>query len=298
MRSELQDIFDEITGTKSYDRLIPFINLNPELLEEITLEDLLWEKISFIKCQDKLPFIFDKDFFRYWNQIDTAAKFLDHNSNQTWSLHLAVGFKDFKKIKVHLKDLKSINTFNVREETPLHIATMLGDEDIVIFLLKNEADVHFEDNENLTAIDYSWNQDIFKLLKSKGAQTKSERDLLMDDYCKARTELNDVRECNLALMQACEIGKLDTLKKLFSSTSNKLLSKYFAYPSNNKTPLHLAVENNHIEIIDFLIKNGFLLDKKDIFNKTPLDYARELNYYEIENKIIIALNNLNRKIWE
>ena len=290
MREELLDIYDEITGTNSYDRLIPFFKQYPETLDDISLEDLLWEKLYFIKGQSVKPIKFDESFISYWEQLDKAARYIINQKKEEINLHLAVGFESIDKLDSYLSDYTSIDIMNVREETPLHIAVMLGKLDFVTKLIQKGADINFEDNECFMPLDYSWHNGIRDLKKKKGASSKQDMDKLMDDYCNARSELNDVRECNLKIMRACEIGNVDLVKKAFEMSPNKILTQYFAYPSNGKSPLHLAVENNQILIVDFLIANDFVLDKKDIYNKTPLDYAKENKSYEIENKIITAHN--------
>lgn len=56
----------------------------------------------------------------------------------------------------------------------------------------------------------------------------------------------------------------------------------------DETPLHLAVCNDNLKIVEILIKSNSNLNARDKFNSTPLDDA--YNYY---NRSIINLLNDN-----
>ena len=47
-----------------------------------------------------------------------------------------------------------------------------------------------------------------------------------------------------------------------------------------RTALHLAASNGHLEIVNFLIKNGINLNSEDKFGGTPLDDAITGNVYK------------------
>lgn len=290
MTEELQDIWDNITLTKSFDKIIPFFNKHPEVCDEIFLNDILWEKLYLIKGQNKLPITFENSFVNYWKQLDYVTIYLDNSKKEEWNIHLAVGFGKMDRFKQLLTKVEDIDLINQREETALHIASMLGKINFVSELISNNADVNFEDNESLTPFDYAWNDEIRNLLRNKGATTKEERDILYDDYCNAITELNEVRESNLSIMNACESGDIEMLKRAYNSSPNKILTRFFAFPSNRKSPLHFAVASRNYIVIDFLIENKFKLDIKDISDKTPLDLAKDLGYNEIVKKINTAHN--------
>ena len=72
-------------------------------------------------------------------------------------------------------------------------------------------------------------------------------------------------------------GDLEYLKKLFNLEVDMGQSDY-----DGRTALHLAVCENHIEIVKFLLNVGKVKkDPKDRWNKTPYDEAIKLNHTEI-----------------
>tara|TARA_B100000902_G_C27291431_1_gene907358 strand:- start:1789 stop:2103 length:315 start_codon:yes stop_codon:yes gene_type:complete len=83
---------------------------------------------------------------------------------------------------------------------------------------------------------------------------------------------------NLLLLEASKINNKDLLNE---SIKNKGVITYTDQYQRNA--LHYAAINNSIDIIKVLIKNK-QLDKKDSFNKRPIDYAEEN-----KNKAVIKL---------
>ena len=50
------------------------------------------------------------------------------------------------------------------------------------------------------------------------------------------------------------------------------------------TPLHLAVEKNHLQVVQFLIDKGADLDARDVYGRTPLELAEELARDDLEEE--------------
>jgi hypothetical protein len=50
---------------------------------------------------------------------------------------------------------------------------------------------------------------------------------------------------------------------------------------SNKTPLHWALENGHLEVVRFLLAHGANVDSRDSSNKTPLHWASENGHLEV-----------------
>ena len=48
-----------------------------------------------------------------------------------------------------------------------------------------------------------------------------------------------------------------------------------------QTPLILAIKNDDIDVVKELLNTGAKIESKDIFQKTSLDYARELKHKDI-----------------
>ena len=53
-----------------------------------------------------------------------------------------------------------------------------------------------------------------------------------------------------------------------------------------QTPLHIACENGHLPIVQYLIEKGAKIDVFDGFQQTPLHYASENNHNSIAQYLI------------
>jgi Glutaminase len=79
------------------------------------------------------------------------------------------------------------------------------------------------------------------------------------------------------LCLSAQMGDLNYLKKLYNSGVDMSQSDY-----DKRTALHLAVCENHIQIVRFLIVVAKVkIDIKDRWNNTPYDEAVRLNREEI-----------------
>lgn len=68
------------------------------------------------------------------------------------------------------------------------------------------------------------------------------------------------------LYLAAEQGDIEIFKSIFSANSEQLETPKV----NGMTPLHIAVENGHYDIAEFLIQKGANLDSKASLGKTPV----------------------------
>ncbi len=73
---------------------------------------------------------------------------------------------------------------------------------------------------------------------------------------------------------ASEKGFLDQLKSL---TDEELKTK----TSCGETGIHFAAKNGHTHIIDFLVNKGLIVDERTISNWTPLHTAVESNHLAV-----------------
>jgi len=55
-----------------------------------------------------------------------------------------------------------------------------------------------------------------------------------------------------------------------------------------RIPLHLAVDKGNLEMVNFLLANGSLVNERDLGNQTPLGIAIGKN---LQNIIPILMNN-------
>ena len=55
----------------------------------------------------------------------------------------------------------------------------------------------------------------------------------------------------------------------------------YGFSTATTTPLHVAVEHDHVRIVEYLLKVGADVDKEDSSGRTPLDVAvsKEVSTY-------------------
>jgi len=51
---------------------------------------------------------------------------------------------------------------------------------------------------------------------------------------------------------------------------------------NQEVPLHIAVQSDHLNCVEYLVNHGALMNAKNKDNKTPLEIAHEKGLKSIE----------------
>jgi ankyrin repeat protein len=88
---------------------------------------------------------------------------------------------------------------------------------------------------------------------------------------KNSTEMaNKQEDLNIALMEACEKGKLEDAKNLIEKGAHVNYKH-----KNDDTPLIRASENGHLEVVELLLSKGATVDDKDMFGRSPLYMASQ-----------------------
>lgn len=135
---------------------------------------------------------------------------------------------------------------------PLHQAVKDGNIEAVKFLLDVDFKTSYHDNEERSALAYACmadNLDIFELLF----------------HLRGPTNLVE---------HACKYGSLKVLKFL----TNKGMKTYCA--------LHAACGNGHMEIVKYLVENGYDMDNLDGHKNPALYYAVAKGYLEIVDYLV------------
>ena len=87
-------------------------------------------------------------------------------------IHLATYLGDLTRVNAYLKQGKDVNATNKDGKTPLHLAAMAGEREMLEFLIANGANLDMKDYGGSTALDYAQchqHSGIARLLKAKGA---------------------------------------------------------------------------------------------------------------------------------
>ena len=77
-------------------------------------------------------------------------------------------------------------------------------------------------------------------------------------------------------------GDLERVKALLSEDPGLVN----APGGNGKAPLHWAAQGGHVEIVEFLIERGAVVDSQNVADETPLHYAAALGHNEVVKLLI------------
>lgn len=182
------------------------------------------------------------------------------------ALHYALENKnsDIAKLLINVIDEKNIDIAS-KDQTPLMLACLLGEIEIIQLLLAKGANPFNKDKDGYTSFHLAFeqhNDEISKLLipylgeKDIDMKTSSERTMLM---------------------LACESGSAEVVAMLLAKGANPLLKD-----CKDRVALHYAVRG-HIEIVDLLIKqiDDENIDTADQDGHTPLMIACRRDEIEI-----------------
>ncbi|MBN9288937.1 MAG: hypothetical protein BGO43_07645 [Gammaproteobacteria bacterium 39-13] len=218
-----------------------------------------------VKTTNEIEALYDACIFGETENIDRILGEDDLKEYGAKNLQKAVMFaanqKD-KKIAVQLLSNKiivdEINTLK-NSMTPLMIAIDYGLGSNVIDELILSSNLDAVDDYGLSALMYAIMKGDLNLVKKLDMTDKSISD----------------NDSNSLLLTAVKSGNIDIVDYLLDTRSipELTLTNY-----EGKTALHVAAEENHIDVLKLLIKDPIFksqLNTKDIYGRTPLDIALE-----------------------
>jgi len=165
--------------------------------------------------------------------------------------------------------------------TGLLVASRFGTKEMVAFFIAQGASVDETDVEGRYAYDLADDPAIKELLKKHGCADKATEDEEYEAYCTARSDLNDLRDVNLAFMRAAQRGDVEELRRQLNRSSCKPWTLNLYFMPEKETPLHHAVNAARTEAVRFLVSAGADTGVKNQAGRTPLDLARERGLSEI-----------------
>ena len=187
-------------------------------------------------------------------------------------------------IKGNLEAVKTILETNVdlveaRDSdnlTPLLLASIHGQTEIVRFLIEKGADIHAGDNENSTALHNAAAQGhsaVLLLLIDKGAR---------------------INQCDgngmTALHFAASYGRPECAKLLLEKGAN-----VNAREINGRTPLFFNARQGSTQIFQLLLDKGALVDVYNNFDRSPLVYALWGGHKDLARLLISKGAEVNKK---
>uniref|UniRef100_A0A1A9VK18 ANK_REP_REGION domain-containing protein n=1 Tax=Glossina austeni TaxID=7395 RepID=A0A1A9VK18_GLOAU len=148
----------------------------------------------------------------------------------------------------------------------LHLAARLGDLKAVKDLLKKEAhtNVNAQNDKGQTPFDLAVDEEIKDLLQS-------------------------VKEANDKLLEAAKSGNIGDIENLLNEEGKAQVNATDQYGA---TPLHLAAENGHTDIVNALLNEGADVNAKAVIDITPLLFAAQ-NGHEGVVKVLLTAKEID-----
>ena len=204
-------------------------------------------------------------------------------------LNLATRAGLLKAVKSLIEYNVDVNCILVDGKTALHTASILGFDDIVVYLIQSEVDIHIRDKANLTALDYSIHNGCIVISNL----------LIVADFCRELCSVDiefchvtDISDLEFMIREKYDIDKLLLLSSLlgYSSLVNNLIASgahqnSFCRVTGN-TPLHAAMHGCHEELVIELIHFGADVKLKNFVGDTALHVLCSKGMLITLNKIL------------
>lgn len=198
------------------------------------------------------------------------------------AIHNAARFNQAAVMDVLLEAGASIEEHSTGAESPLVIAIMYGQDQMVAHLLEKGADPNAKGNYQPLAFAVGRGDlEAVKLLLAAKADPDTRTALVTSAQYRrfdiaaelvnagAKTDVHDGNYTYLVHLAASNNG-LDFMKLLAEKGAG--LDRQ---DSNGHTPLHYAVMYGHKQMVDFLLEKGARADIENNQSQTPLELARE-----------------------
>jgi len=217
---------------------------------------------------------------------------LEHSINGVDARHqsllfYAVKAKSIPILEYLLDQSLEVNHINDYGETPLHVASRLGDEESLEKLLSHQADVRMTNQLRQTPLmlaSLKGSKESVELLLSAGSaltpvDSMGENVLFYALRGRKRSILNRFIEKGAfvhvlndqghsLIHEVAQIGDIRLLERLNEAQVNP-----YTLNVHRQSALHLATFKRHHEMMDELLRLGLEPDFKDHFGQSPMRYA-------------------------
>lgn len=206
--------------------------------------------------------------------LDTVNALLHHGANPNTvsmltgtPLQSAVS-KCHKKVVQTLLNAGSRVDIIFEGKSLVHIAAEFADKDILLALLRNNADACSKDKKGNTALHYAVSRNCINMI-----------DILMGQ----RIDINAKNgQFHTALYSACEYDFPDVVRRLiYHKADVSIKEKYLGW-----SPLHRACEKGHLNVVRVLLDAGANFDEVGESEDTPLHVAVKNGREEIVEELV------------
>lgn len=171
-------------------------------------------------------------------------------------LHIASQRNNLEVVESLVENKANVNAKDKHLRTPLHYAAEGGGNSLTQLLLNKKADPNVPDKEKKTPLHVA----------AAAGNLDAVEAMLTN---KARYGAKDMDGCT-PIHYAIISGNMDMVKSLLKAAKNKNLEDKNVW---RKTPLHLAAEYGHSDLVNLLLTSGAVIDPLDGNRDTPLHCA-------------------------
>ncbi|OQR95132.1 hypothetical protein THRCLA_08017 [Thraustotheca clavata] len=185
----------------------------------------------------------------------------------TTALCWAAGTGDKELLQALIERGADVNLADYDQRTPLHIAASDGNVSVVEMLLKAGANAYKKDRWGATPLDCAKDPTIVGVLAQfLRFQTRPALGR------RSGPKLNDISTDITTVFSAVQLGDTETIKRAW-------LDGMAVDVTNNagQTALHVAVENEQLDVIELLLSAGAKPDTTDQTGRTPMSIAVDAN---------------------
>lgn len=217
--------------------------------------------------------------------IDDVAELLIKNGARFYKVAVAAVFGTLKDVEDLINNGTDIDDFlNNVPLRGLHIAAKLSNIALAQLLVDKGADVNsIESYSYKTPLDYASSVELANLLRLHGAKT---HDDILDEISESVEDVHRFQNgiyYGEELLNAAKIGdfrKVEEILTLPVERGGLLFLRLAARDKEGKTALHLAAENGHNTIVEFLLSQGMRINIETLSDTTSEEIRKLIQNYE------------------
>lgn len=158
---------------------------------------------------------------------------VDDYWNQYFAAETKCGYVKIVEALLRNEEI-NVNAQDNNKKTSLHYAAKNNNKEIVVALIKAGAYINAVDKDGNAPLHLAGAKEIGDLLQS-------------------------VKEANDKLLEAAKSGNIDDVENLLNGEGKAQVN---AIAKGGNTPLHLAAQNGHKDVVEFLFSKGAKIDAK------------------------------------
>ncbi|CAL1291841.1 unnamed protein product [Larinioides sclopetarius] len=213
--------------------------------------------------------------------LDVVKLFItsDESLKDNSVLHLAILGGHLELVRFLIDQKVDLNAPNENGDTPVHLAAIQGNKNILEILLYQGACYDSLNNSRRKAKDLSRQENIKKALEETEKLFKSKFPIDVE-HCIERGAFVNAKKSNgnTPLHFAALKGFEWMAKTLLDNGGHPNLTG-----KQGSTPLHYACKYAHREVVEVLLENGGIYNALNDFGKTPIQYAEREDIKELLN---------------